>query len=119
MLKDDVLDSTSINHAQSMKDLGPGTTNTILQQKSEFEARTNKKLISETVLDRENKTAGDALYKGNGTTASLYSQQAQNQEAIRERDSSGNLTEYGKKVQDNNAVNARNNNGSSSNSSKK
>lgn len=116
---DDVLDSTSINHAQSMKDLGPGTTNTILQQKSEFEARTNKKLISETVLDSENKTAGDALYKGNGTTASLYSQQAQNQEARRERDSSGNLTEYGKKVQDNNAVNARNNNGSSSNSSKK
>lgn len=116
---DDVLDSTSINHAQSMKDLGPGTTNTILQQKSEFEARTNKKLISETVLDKENKAAGDALYKGNGTTASLYSQQAQNQKARRERDSSGNLTEYGKKVQDNNAVNARNNNGSSSNSSKK
>ena len=42
----------------------------------------------------------------------MYSQAAANEEQRRERNSEGNFTEYGKKVQDNNARNARNNQGS-------
>lgn len=117
----DVLDSTSTNHAQAMQDLGAATTNTILQQKSEFETRTGSVLASEKVLSDANKEAGKALYVGdpNTNTESLYSQQAKNQSERRERDAKGNFTDYGKKIQDNNARNARNNQGNNSTSSNK
>lgn len=105
---DDVLDNTRPNHNQSMSELGVGTTNTILQQKSEFETRTGKILKDTKMLDKYNEQAGTALYEGDN---SLYSQQARNQEERRERDRTGNLTDYGKKVQDNNAVNAKRNQG--------
>lgn len=105
---DDVLDNTRPNHSQAMSELGVGTTNTILQQKSEFETRTGKILKDTDMLDKYNEKAGTALYEGDN---SLYSQQARNQEERRERDRTGNLTDYGKKVQDNNAVNAKRNQG--------
>lgn len=102
----DVLDNTSPNHAKAISDLGPGTTNTILQQKSEFEARTGTIMKDADFLKQANDAAGKALYEG---TDSLYSQQARNQEERRERDSSGDLTKYGKMVQNDNAVKSRNN----------
>lgn len=102
----DVLDNTSANHKNAMDDLGAGTTNTILQQKSEFEARTGNILKDAKTLSDANNEAGAALYEG---TDSLYSKQARNQKERRERDSAGNLTEYGKMVQNDNAIKARNN----------
>lgn len=105
---DDVLDNTRPNHNQAMSELGPGTTNTILQQKAEFETRTGTVLKNAKFLNDTNNEAGKALYEGDN---SLYSQQARNQEERRERDRTGNLTDYGKKVQDNNAVNAKRNQG--------
>lgn len=108
---DDVLDNTSVNHKKAIDDLGVGTTNTILQQKSEFETRTGKTLKDADFLDKTNDAAGEALYIGDATKGieSLYSQQAKNQEERRERNSAGNLTEYGKMVQNDNAIKARNN----------
>lgn len=105
---DDVLDNTRPNHNQAMSELGPGTTNTILQQKAEFETRTGTVLKDAEFLNNTNNEAGKALYEGDN---SLYSQQARNQEERRERNRTGNLTDYGKKVQDNNAVNAKRNQG--------
>lgn len=102
----DVLDNTSANHKNAMDDLGVGTTNTILQQKSEFEARTGTIMKDAKTLSKANDEAGKALYEG---TDSLYSQQAKNQKERRERDSAGNLTEYGKMVQNDNAIKAKNN----------
>ena len=90
-------------------EIGMADFNSILKAKSELKTRTTKSVSSASDLQQLNDDAGTALYDG---ANSLYSQAAANEEQRRERNSEGNFTEYGKKVQDNNARNARNNQGS-------
>lgn len=104
--------TTTLNGSNGVNgEIGAADFNSILKAKSELETRTASTVSSAGALDKLNKDAGKALYEGSN---SLYSQAAANEEQRRERNSEGEFTDYGKMVQNNNARNARNNQGSNS-----